>query len=99
MPPRTINDIFKGFSEGNLGGFIPVIVAIGMVTLLAGVVGFISAGDNEEKRSQGQKVMTFGIVVLFVMISYWGFVGFFTHSFFGVNPSIPNYLPPPSDRQ
>ncbi len=91
--PKTAGDIFQGFSEGNLAGFIPVIVAVGVVTLFAGIVGFVRAGDDAEKRSQGQKVMVFGIVVLFVMISYWGFVGFFTRSFLGVEPKVPNYLP------
>lgn len=91
--PQTIGDIFLGFSEGNLAGFIPAIVAVGVVTFFAGLVGFVGAGDNEEKRSSGQKVMTFGIVVLFVMISYWAFVGIITKSFFNEDPKLPNYLP------
>lgn len=94
MRPNTIGDIFQGFSEGNLAGLIPTLVAVGLITFLAGVVRFVGAGDNEEKRSEGQKVMVFGIIVLFVMMTYWGFVGFFTKSFLGESPAIPNYLPP-----
>jgi hypothetical protein len=91
--PQTIGDVFQGFSEGNLAGLIPSVVAVGLVTFLVGVLGFIRAGDDAEKRASGQKVMVFGIVVLFIMLTYWGFVGFFTQSFFAESPALPNYLP------
>lgn len=74
-------------------GFIPVLILAGLITLLAGIIKFISAGDNEEQRTSGRQVMTYGIIVLFVMISFWGFVSIITHSFFTADQKIPNYLP------
>ena len=76
-----------------MSGLVPLLVLIGLVTFLSGVVGYVKAGDNEEKRAAGRQVMTYGIVVLFIMMAYWGFVGFFTQSFVGEDPKIPNYLP------
>lgn len=90
---RTFNDVLKNLSDKVLVNLIPVIVAVAFVTFLVGVLNFVRAGDNEEKRTQGRHVMVFGIVVLFVMISYWAFVGLITKSILGTGPSMPNYLP------
>ncbi len=91
--PETISDIFTGFSIGNMEGLIPSLILIAVVTFFAGVLKFVGAGDNEEKRQSGRQVMVFGIVVLFVMVSYWGFVNILTDSFFNDEKGIPNYLP------
>jgi hypothetical protein len=92
--PKTINDIFIGFATGNLGGLIPTVVLVGLITFLAGVLKFVRAGDNEEKRASGRQVIIYGIIILFVMMAYWGFVRILTQSFFGADPKLPDYLPP-----
>lgn len=91
--PQTINQIFLSFAVNNMVKFAPVLILVALVTFLAGVVRFISAGDNEEKRASGKNVMVYGIVVLFFMITLWGIVGLLTQSFFKSDPSTPNYLP------
>lgn len=93
--PRSVNDVFYSFAYGNMKGLIPTLIAVGLVTFLAGVVKFVSAGDNEEQRSAGRSVMIYGIIVLFFMMSMWGFVGILTQSFFGTDPEISDYLPKP----
>lgn len=93
--PESVNDIFTGFSEGNIMGFFPAIIIAGVVTFLAGVVSYVTAGDDEEKKSGGRQVMVFGIIVLFIMISAWAFVGLLHNSFFNEEIGIPNYLPTP----
>lgn len=75
------------------GYVIPFLVGIGVVIFLVGVVSYVRAGDNEEKRAAGRDLMWFGIIVLFVMISVWGFVGILTQSFFGKAPGFES-LPP-----
>ena len=91
--PQTVNQIFLCFSTGNMGGLIPVLILVGVVTFLSGIVRFVGAGDNEEKRQAGRQVMIYGIIILFVMVSIWGFVNILQQSFFGKNYGIPNYLP------
>lgn len=91
--PKTVNDIFYLFTESNLSGFLTVLITIALVTFLAGVVKFVGAGDNEEKRSQGRMIMVYGIVVMFVIFGIWGFVNILTNSFFGENAKTPDYLP------
>ena len=94
--PQTINQIFLNFAVFNMVKFVPALILVGLVTFLAGVVSFVNAGDNEEKRAAGRSVMVYGIIVLFVMISLWGLVSILTQSFFTGSyskPTLPNYLP------
>jgi hypothetical protein len=67
---------------------IPFLVGIGLVIFLAGVVKFVGAGDNEEKRQGGRDMMIFGLIALFIMVSVWGFVNLLSNSIFGKNVEI-----------
>lgn len=91
--PRTVNDIFYSFAYGNLKGLIPTLIAVALVVFFSGVAKFAGAGDNEEKRQAGRSMMVYGVIVLFVMFSFWGFVNILTQSFFKTDAKIPNYLP------
>jgi len=93
-PPRTFNDIFGCFTFGNFSGLLPTLVLVGLVTFFTGVLKFVRAGDNAETRQAGRQVMIYGIIILFVMVSYWGFVGYLSRSFFATDATLPNYLPP-----
>lgn len=74
---------------------LPFVISLGMVLFLVGMVRFVGAGDNEEKRASGRAVMIYGIIVLFVMVAAWGLVAIFTQTFTGSKPTLPNFLPPP----
>jgi Flp pilus assembly pilin Flp len=91
--PETVNDIFFSFAWGNMKGFIPALIAIALVTFLTGVVKYIKGGDNEESRESGRTMMVYGIIVLFVMVAFWGIVQIVVGTFFSGDVSIPNYLP------
>lgn len=91
-PPDTINEVFGCFIFSNMTALIPVLVLVGLVTFLSGVVKFVRSGDNEESRKAGRDIMIYGIIVLFVMVSFWGFVGILSQTFFGEEAGIPNYL-------
>jgi len=92
--PETVNDVFFSFAWGNMKGFIPALIAVGLVVFLSGVVKYIRSGDNEEGRQNGRSMMIYGIIVLFVMISFWGLTNILVQSFFpGKSITIPNRLP------
>jgi hypothetical protein len=53
---------------------LPIVVAIGLLAFFWGLVKFIFAG--EEAKKEGQSLMIWGLVALFVMVSVWGLVRF-----------------------
>lgn len=69
-------------------GIIPLLISIGLIIFLAGVIRFVSAGDDEEKRQGGRQMMIFGIIALFVMVGVWGFVNMLSNTFFGKNSEL-----------
>ncbi len=61
--------------------FIPFVVVIAVGAFLTGLIKYVSHGDNEEKRSAGNKMMIYGIVGFFFMVSIWGILKIFVASF------------------
>src|SRR3989344_8060233 len=67
---------------GVINQLIPFIISIGLLVFLIGVVQYVSAGGDEEKRTAARGMIIFGIIALFVMVSVWGFVNILTKTFF-----------------
>ncbi|MDP2642170.1 MAG: hypothetical protein Q8P21_02680 [bacterium] len=55
---------------------LPVIIGLGVLGFFWGLVKFIFAQGNEEAKVDGKRIMLWGIVTLFVMVSVWGLVRF-----------------------
>lgn len=91
--PNNIGELFDYGICILQGGVTAFLIGLGVIFFLVGVVGYITAGDNEEKREGGRNLMIFGIVVLFVMVSVWGLVNILSQSFFGHGSVLPT-LPP-----
>ncbi len=73
---------------------IPIVISIALLLFLIGIVQFVTAGGDEEKRAAARGMIIFGIIALFVMVSAWGFVNILTKTFFtGSNLSAPDYIP------
>lgn len=60
---------------------IPLIIAIALVVFLVGVVKYITAGGDAEKRTEARNVMIYGIIGLFVMVAVWGLVWLLINTF------------------
>ncbi len=64
-----------------LNVIIPLIIAIALVVFLVGVVRYITAGGDPEKRSEARNVMIYGVIGLFVMVAVWGLVNLLVNTF------------------
>jgi len=53
---------------------VPILVALAVLLFIWGVIKFVFAAENDEARAEGKKVMTWGIIALFVIVSVWGLV-------------------------
>lgn len=68
---------------------IPIIISIALVLFLIGIVQYVTAGGDEEKRTAARGMIIFGIIALFVMVSVWGFVNVLVRTFFsGPNSTV-----------
>ena len=75
---------------------LPVVVAIALLGFFWGLAKFIFAAGDESKKEEGKRVMVWGVIALFVMVSVWGLV-FFIGNALGVGqggaPSVPTVNP------
>ncbi len=84
-----------GTVNGLINALIPVVIGVGLLLFLIGVVQYVTAGGDEEKRAAARGMIIFGIIALFVMTAVWGFVKILGATIFGANgpevkiPSVP----------
>lgn len=67
---------------------VPLIFAVAVLLFLFGIVKFMLLHpDKPELREQGRQFMLWGIIAMFVMVSFWGLVNILTNTFFGIDAS------------
>ncbi len=57
-----------------LNDLVPITMGIAVITFLYGVVKFIKSAEQPEEREEGKKIIAYGLLAIFVMVSMWGFV-------------------------
>jgi len=76
---------------------VPFVIGLALVLFLYGVVRYALAGSAEDKSS-ARKVMLWGIIALFVMVSVWGLVNLLRDALgISTNPNISAPSVPNSD--
>lgn len=89
---RTFSDFVSNIN-GIVGLLIPLAVSIGLLVFIWGVAKFILHASDDSEREKAKKLMFWGLVALFVMVSTLSIVRFlygevgFTGSF--VLPQLP----------
>jgi multisubunit Na+/H+ antiporter MnhB subunit len=66
----------------------PLLMGVAVAIFLYGVVAFITAAGNEEKRKKAQGYIIWGLVGLFVMVAFWGIVQIIAKTFGVENQNI-----------
>lgn len=59
-----------------VSGSIYLLAGLALLTFFWGLVKFIFAQGSETVKTESKKVMLWGLIALFVMISVWGIVRF-----------------------
>lgn len=60
---------------------LPIVVALALLAFFWGLAKFIFASGDEDKRDDGKRIMIWGVIALFVMVSVWGLVRFVGQAF------------------
>lgn len=61
-------------------GVLPLLITLAVIGFVYGIVKYFLNPDNEEKRKNGKEFMTWGLISLFVMVSFWGIINIFKAS-------------------
>lgn len=87
------SDTFRGIVADIVdfisGSVMPLLFLAALTWFIWGTVQFIRNSDNQEKRKEGRSRMLWGIIALFVMVSYLGITAVFTETFFNRGPILP----------
>ena len=67
--------------QGWVTALLPLLVGVAVLVLIVGIIRYITAGEDEEKRGKARGLMIYGIIGLFVMVSMWGLVIFLGTTF------------------
>jgi hypothetical protein len=69
------------------------LVTLALVLFFWGIAKFIWNGGNEESVKTGKQLMFWGIIILFIMLSFLGILQLFHGDIFGGSFNFPPSLP------
>lgn len=69
-----------GLIQGIIDLLIPLLMTLAVVAFFWGLVKYIANADDEAAKESGKTLMIWGMVAIFVMVAFWGIIGFFQES-------------------
>jgi hypothetical protein len=87
----TLLDVIGSFQQV-ITALIPFTIALAVFAVLFGLAKYAFKAGDEKAQSEGRNVMFWGVIILFVMVSVWGFVAILQNFFFGsgYSPTAPS---------
>lgn len=80
VPSEGLRGIVTQIILPYLSLLFPIIVGLTLLSFVWGMVRFIGSAGDEKAVESGKKLMIWGIVIFFVMVSLWGIVLFLQRS-------------------
>lgn len=81
--PRNVADLIGIFTNILLLA-VPIVFSLTLFVFFWGLTKFFFfSGDNDEARADGRRLMVWGTIALFVMLSIWGFIRILQDTLFG----------------
>lgn len=74
-----------GTVRGIINAIIPLVIGVAVLVFLFGLVQYVTAGADEEKKAAARGIIIYGIIIIFVMTAVWGFVGILSKTIFNGN--------------
>ncbi len=63
-----------------LNSLIPILIGLAVILFVYGLIRYVTT-DNQDTKKEAIRVIVYGIVALFVMVSIWGLVGVLQYTF------------------
>jgi len=64
-----------------LGALIPIAISLALVVFFFGLVKYIFKLGNEDQQKEAMRLMIWGVIAIFVMVSIWGIIGLLQNTF------------------
>ena len=91
--PNNFSDLVDIFIE-LIQAVLPVIAALALLVLLWGLAKFIfKIGGDEKALGEGKNLMKWGLIALFILVSFWSILAL-VHSDLGFRSFGIPFLPP-----
>ncbi len=74
---------------------IPIMIAVAMLAFLGNIVVSMSKSDQEGERTKMNQYLLWGLLGVFVLLTFFSIVSIFTGSFFGFKAVIPQFQTQP----
>lgn len=84
---------FVYFSLDILNSLTGVVAALSLLVFFWGMIKFLAHGGSEDNIAEGKKLMLWGVIILFVMISFWGIILFLKNTIFSDAPFVIPQIP------
>ena len=68
------------FIESIFNFLVPFLILAAGVLFMWGLVKYVSNADDEGEKESAKTLMIWGMVAIFVMVSFWGIIGFFSQT-------------------
>ena len=89
-----VKDLIKAIG-GLINPLIGILVGVALLVFFWGLVRFIfHVGGDEKAVEEGKRIMTWGLIAFFVMISVWGIIAFVQGELLPGGNSAPNPFQP-----
>ena len=75
-----------------LNTIVPFLIGIAVFIVIWGVFNYVATASDEEKRVEARQYIIWGVILIFCMLSVWGFVNILVNSF-SLSKRAPTSLP------
>lgn len=72
----TIQTLIEATTKLIANQLIPTIFGMAVVVFFWGLAVYVYKADEKDSQTKGRLIMTWGIIILFIMASLWGIISF-----------------------
>ncbi len=80
LADATVNTIIFDLRE-ILDLIVPFLMMLAFAAVLWGIVKYIMAAGDEEKRKDAKGIIIYGVLGMFVLVAFWGIILIVTYTF------------------
>jgi len=67
---------------GLLNSLVPIIMGLLLLVFIWGLASFLRSDGDTESQKNGKRIMTWGVLGVFIAVSVWGLVNLLFNTFF-----------------